>query len=67
MSMALSLQALLADEYPYHRIEPGSSGFWSRYEIVAYETWWLSEDRAICEQRVTLDVEGRRLTVLAKI
>jgi endonuclease/exonuclease/phosphatase (EEP) superfamily protein YafD len=63
-AMASALEPRLVNDYPHYRIEPGIGGFWSRYEILAYETWQLSEDRAYWAQRMTLDVEGRRLTVV---
>jgi len=62
--MAEMLGARLAERYPYHRTEPGC-GFWSRYPILAYETFHLVEGEGAWAQWFVLDVEEQEVTVLS--
>jgi vancomycin resistance protein VanJ len=63
-SMARALESRLGQRYPYHRVEPGC-GFWSRYPILAYESFHLANGARDWAQRLVLDVEGHDLTVFS--
>jgi endonuclease/exonuclease/phosphatase (EEP) superfamily protein YafD len=61
--MAEALGPRLAG-YPYYWVEPGC-GFWSRYPILAYEAFRLTEGEGAWAQQLVLDIEGQEVTVLS--
>jgi vancomycin resistance protein VanJ len=63
-SVAQVIAGRFADRYPYHEVEPGC-GFWSRYPILDYEAFRLSEGEGNWAQQLVLDVDGREVDVLS--
>lgn len=62
--VAQVLEGRFAEQYPYHRMEPGC-GFWSRYPILEYEAFWLGEGGGDWAQRFVLDIDGYSVNVLS--
>jgi vancomycin resistance protein VanJ len=63
-AMAKALEERLEYRYPYRRVEPGC-GFFSRFPIMGYEAYRLSEGAYDFAQQLVLDVDGRRVTFLS--
>ena len=61
--MAQALESRFAGRYPYRRVEPGC-GFFSRYPILRYEAFRLSQDEGCWAQQCVLDIDGYQVTVL---
>lgn len=63
VTAAQTLSAALSEAYPYQALHPGSvyegQGVFSRYPILADDYWVIH----LGHQQVTLDIEGRRVTL----
>jgi vancomycin resistance protein VanJ len=62
--MAEALEGRLGQRYPYRRIEDGC-GFFSRFPILSYEAFPLSEGAYDLAQQLELEVDGRQVSFLS--